>query len=142
MHRRAILRMTAAMVLAGISRAHGAACRNTGSFERWLEEFKREAASQGISQRAIAAAAPYLVYDQKIVNIDRGQKIFQQDFLQFSSRMLAGDRLTHGAAEMRKYQPIFSREEQDYGVPAAVITSFWGLESDFGSNMGKYQALY
>jgi lytic murein transglycosylase len=36
---------------------------------------------------------------------------------------------------------IFARAEQQYGVPAAVITAFWGLESDFGANMGKDQSL-
>jgi membrane-bound lytic murein transglycosylase B len=34
-----------------------ARCRNTGSFERWLDGFKREAAAQGISRQAIAADA-------------------------------------------------------------------------------------
>ena len=38
---------------------------------------------------------------------------------------------------MRKYQAVFDRAEKQYGVPAAVITGFWGLESDFGTGMGK-----
>ena len=55
--------------------------------------------------------------------------------------MLAGYRLQQGAAEIRKWQPVFAREEKEFGVPAAVITAFWGLESDFGSGQGKDQAL-
>src|SRR5262249_61194309 len=31
----------------------------------------------------------------------------------------------------------FAGEEQEYGVPPAVIAGFWGLESDFGANMGN-----
>jgi lytic murein transglycosylase len=31
--------------------------------------------------------------------------------------------------------------QQQYGAPAAVIVAFWGLESDFGLNMGKEQSL-
>jgi lytic murein transglycosylase len=112
-------------------------CRDNGSFEPWLERFKAEAIKQGISRNAIAAAAPYLVYDQRIVNIDRGQRIFAQSFLEFSGKMLPANRLQQGAAQIKKYQPIFDRAEKQYGVPAAVITGFWGLESDFGSNQGK-----
>jgi lytic murein transglycosylase len=121
--------------------AQDANCRNTGSFDRWLADFKKDAAAQGISAAAIAAASPYLVLDQRIIGIDRGQRFFSQNFLEFSDKMLAGYRLQSGAAQIKKYQPVFAREEKDYGVPAAVITAFWGLESDFGSGQGKDQAL-
>src|SRR6185312_14871055 len=31
--------------------------------------------------------------------------------------------------------------EKKYGVPAPVIVAFWGLESDFGANMGKEHSI-
>ena len=111
-------------------------CRTTGNFNTWLADFKKEAAAQGISPAAIAAASPFLVYDQRIVNIDRGQRFFSQTFLEFSDKMLPAYRLQAGGAEIKKWQPMFQREEKEYGVPPAVITGFWGLESDFGSGQG------
>ena len=57
--------------------------------------------------------------------------------MQFSDKMLAGGRIGNGQSQIKKHAATFAREEQQYGVPAAVITAFWGLESDFGSNMGK-----
>ena len=116
-------------------------CRTSGSFESWLARFKAEAAAQGIAKSAVDAASPYLVYDQRIVNIDRGQRIFAQSFLEFSGKMLPAYRLQQGGAELRKYQVTFERAEKQYGVPGAVTTAFWGLESDFGSNMGKDHAI-
>ena len=116
-------------------------CRNTGAFEPWLAAFKKEAAAQGISPAAIAAAAPYLVLDQRIINIDRGQRFFAQNFLEISDKMLAGGRLPNGAAQIKKHQALFAREEKEFGVPASVITAFWGLESDFGSGQGKDQSI-
>jgi lytic murein transglycosylase len=112
-------------------------CRNTGSFERWLDDFKREALAQGIPQSAIAAASPYLVYDQRIVNIDRGQRFFAQTFLEFSDKMVPRYRIDAGLDQIKRHAATFAKVEQQYGVPAPVITAFWGLESDFGSNMGK-----
>jgi lytic murein transglycosylase len=117
-----------------------ATCRNSGKFEQWLAEFKQEARAKGVSERAIAAASPHLTYSQRIVNIDRGQHFFQQTFLEFSDKLLR-NRLQSAAAHIRKHRAVFDREEQEFGVPAAVITSFWSLESDFGANMGKYPAL-
>ena len=126
--------------------AHGTAaaqatCRNTGNFDAWLTKFKQEAEAQGISRAALAAASPYLVLDQRIINIDRGQKFFAQDFLQFSDKMLAGGRIAGGQAQIKKHAATFAREEKEFGVPAAVITGFWGLESDFGANQGKDQSI-
>src|SRR6476469_11186257 len=128
-----------ALLLAGLpATSFGQAnCRNTGGFEPWLAAFKKDAAAQGISPAAIAAAAPYLVLDQRIINIDRGQRFFAQNFLEISDKMLAGGRLPNGAAQIKKHQALFAREEKEFGVPAAVITAFWGLESDFGAGQGK-----
>jgi lytic murein transglycosylase len=112
-------------------------CRNTAPFEPWLANFKREAAAKGISQEAIAAASPYLMLEQRIINIDRGQRFFAQTFLEISDKMLAGGRIPNGANQMKKHQALFARQEKEFGVPASVITAFWGLESDFGAGQGK-----
>jgi len=125
------------MLNPGAASAIVANCRNSGSFERWLAAFKQEAAAQGISRRAIAAATPYLTYSQRIINIDRGQRIFTLNFLQFSDKVIPKYRLQMGARQITKHATTFARVEQKYGVPAPVITAFWGLESDFGSNQGK-----
>src|SRR6202012_4689241 len=45
-----------------------ASCHNGMSFDRFLADLKHQAAAAGVSQRAIAEASPYLVYDQGIVN--------------------------------------------------------------------------
>ena len=116
-------------------------CRNTGSFEAWLADFKKEALAKGISPAAMAAASPYLVLDQRIINIDRGQRFFAQNFIEISDKMLAGGRLRGGAEQIKKHLALFAREEKEFGVPASVITAFWGLESDFGSGQGKDQAI-
>jgi lytic murein transglycosylase len=132
---------TIAVTLAVSAAGASTPCSNTGSFESWLENFKQEAAAQGISRNAIAAASPYLVYDQRIVNIDRGQRFFAQSFLQFSDKMLAPYRISQGGALIKKHAELFARAEQQYGVPAPVIVGFWGLESDFGAGMGKDHAI-
>jgi lytic murein transglycosylase len=135
------LAMTLALALTTSTAIAAPACRNTEDFAVWLDRFKQEAAAQGISRQAIAAASPYLVYDQRIINIDRGQRFFAQDFITFSNKMLAPYRLTEGAKLIKKYDGLFSRAEKQYGVPAPVIVAFWGLESDFGAGMGKDHAI-
>ena len=118
-----------------------APCHTTGTYDAWLAAFEREAVAQGISQRTIAAAAPSLTYDQKIVYIDRGQRVFSQTFLDFSGRMAAAYRIQRGQALIQANAATFARIEQQFGIPAPVIVAFWGLETDFGANLGKYHSL-
>ena len=117
------------------------ACHNTGSYERWLEDFKKDAAAQGISPRVIAQAAPQMTFDPAIVRRDHGQAVFNQTFLQFSDRMVGGARIPNGLKKIREHAKLFEAVEKKYGVPAPVITAFWGLESDFGGNFGNYKIL-
>ena len=64
---------------------------------------------QGVSQRAIAAASHLMVYDQQVVNKDRGQKVFSQTFLEFSDRMVAKHRIDGGIQRIAKNRPLFQR---------------------------------
>jgi lytic murein transglycosylase len=111
------------------------------SFDRFLADLKQQAAAAGVSQRALAEASPYLVYDQGIVNRDRGQRVFGQMFTEFAGRMAAPYRMQQGQAKIKTYAAAFARAEKEYGVPPAVISAFWGLESDFGANMGNLPTL-
>jgi lytic murein transglycosylase len=111
------------------------------SFDRFLADLKQQAVAAGVSSRAMADAAPYLVYDQGIVNRDRGQRVFGQMFTEFAGRMAAPFRMQEGQAHIRTYAAAFARAEKEYGVPPAVIAAFWGLESDFGANMGSLPTL-
>jgi lytic murein transglycosylase len=119
----------------------GAACHNGMSFDRFLADLKQQAVAAGVSQRAIAEASPGMVYDQGIVNRDRGQRVFGQVFTEFAGRMAAPYRMQQGQARIKTYAAAFTRAEKEYGVPPAVIAAFWGLESDFGANMGNLPTL-
>jgi lytic murein transglycosylase len=119
----------------------GASCHGGMGFDRFLAELKQQAVAAGVSQRAIAEASPGLVYDQGIVNRDRGQRVFGQVFTEFAGRMAASYRMQQGQAKIQTYAAAFARAEKEYGVPPAVIAAFWGLESDFGANMGKLPTL-
>src|ERR1700683_134180 len=80
--------------------ARAASCHNGMNFDRFLAEVKQQAVAAGVSQRALSEASPYLVYDQGIVNRDRGQRVFGQIFTEFAGRMAAPFRLAQGHAQI------------------------------------------
>ncbi len=128
------------MVLLAPELSAQAATCGTGSFEAWLGEFKTEAAAKGIAPQAIAAGLNGVTLDQSVLSRDRGQQVFQQSFEQFSGRMVP-PRLTRGSNMIKQYGSALSRIEQRYGVPGAVLVAIWGLETDFGANIGKFATI-
>jgi lytic murein transglycosylase len=119
----------------------GAACHNGMSFDRFLADLKQQAVAEGVSQRALAEAAPYLVYDQGIVNRDRGQRVFGQVFTEFARNRASDGAAKNAQARIRTNAAAFNRAEKEYGVPPAVIAAFWGLESSFGAELGNLHTL-
>ena len=78
-------------------------------FDKWLQGFKQEAAAQGISNAVIGEALDGLSYDPAVIAKDRGQSVFAQNFLQFSDRMVNGNRLSIGSSLLKKYADTFGK---------------------------------
>jgi lytic murein transglycosylase len=110
---------------------------DAASFSAWLEGFKQEAAAQGISQSTIATALDGVTYDPKVIGYDRNQKVFRQSFEQFSGRMVNAFRINKGQAMLARYADLLSQIERQLGVPGPVVVAIWGLETDFGANIGR-----
>ncbi|KRR28297.1 lytic murein transglycosylase [Bradyrhizobium retamae] len=131
--------LTLGALLLSSAAALAAPC-GTGSFETWLEDFKKEAASKGISASAIQAGLTGVTFDKSVLARDQSQKVFSQSFEEFSGRMVP-PRLTRGSNMLKQYGSVLGRIEQAYGVPGEVLVAIWGLETDFGVNIGKFPTL-
>jgi lytic murein transglycosylase len=132
---------TALMLWAGCTLAQAQTPAATapcgGDFGTWLQGIKTDAAAQGISQRAIQAGLTGITYDPAVIARDHAQGVFRQSFEQFSGRMVP-PRLARANQRLQQYDAIFSRIEQQFGVPGAVIVAIWGLETDFGADNGNF----
>ena len=120
--------------------ALAAASCGTGSFTAWLDDFRNEAAAKGISQSAIASGLNGVTLDQAVLSRDHSQRVFSQSFEQFSGRMVP-PRLLRASNLMKQYGSVLGRIEQSYGVPGEILVAIWGLETDFGVNIGKFPTL-
>lgn len=129
----------ATLVLTSAAPAIAAPC-GSGSFETWLDDFKKEATAKGISPAAVQAGLTGVTLDNAVLTRDKSQKVFSQSFEEFSGRMVP-PRMTRGSNLLKQYGSVLSRIEQAYGVPPEVIVAIWGLETDFGVNIGKFPTL-
>jgi lytic murein transglycosylase len=110
-----------------------------GDFDTFLDAFRREAAGQGVPARALAALDG-LTPDPKVISLDRRQGVFRQSFEQFATHRIA-ERLAKAQRMMQTHAATLRRIEQQYGVPGSIVIAIWGLETDFGVDIGKSPAV-
>jgi len=115
-------------------------CRNTVPYGTWLAGFKKQALAAGISRQTLAAIDG-IPLNQQIMSRDKKQGFFAQSFLDFSGKLATPNRVTNSKRKLAEHRATFNRVQQEFGVPASVITGFWALESDFGAGMGKFPIL-
>ena len=111
-----------ALLLTSAAPALAAVPCGSGSFDTWLDDFRKEAAAKGISQTAIQAGLSGLTIDKSVLMELVGRRICDANML-------------------KQYGSVLSRIEQAYGVPGEVLVAIWGLETDFGVNTGKFPTM-
>jgi lytic murein transglycosylase len=109
-----------------------------GDLPAFLAGIKAEAIAAGATADAADRALEGAEIDPKVLSRDRAQGVFKQTFLEFSQRTVSQARLDIGRQKMKQFVDVFTRAEQDYGVPAGVITAFWAMETDFGAVQGDF----
>lgn len=106
-------------------------------FNRWMTDFQQEATAAGLPAEVLNNLKP----DPAVINRDRSQQVFAQDFLTFATKKVSANRLGLGRTHLKKHAALLKRIEQEYGVPAEILVALWGLETDFGAVTGDFLTL-
>lgn len=135
--------LLAVMVSAGAGTpALAAKCGNTKSgFPAWIDQFKTEAAANGISRRTIDRAFANVSYATKTISADRNQRSFKLTLEQFMQKRGASTIISKGKRLKKQNARLFAALEGKYGVPAGPLIAIWGMESGFGGFMGNQHTM-
>ncbi len=129
-------------VFAGSGSALAAACSNTSAgFEQWATAFKEQAAGAGLSPRMLDQVFGSVSYSRSTISADRGQKSFKLSFDQFMQKRGGQTIINRGKGMKKNNAALFAKIERQYGVPAGPLIAIWGMETGFGSFLGKEHTL-
>ena len=109
-----------------------------GSFSTFVADLKAEAVFNGIEPATADAFFRTVRQDPAVLRADQAQGVFQRPFIDFSRRLISADRINRGRANAKKYNSVFDRIEQDYGVDRGVLLAFWAFETDYGAIQGNF----
>ncbi|HTJ63921.1 MAG TPA: lytic murein transglycosylase, partial [Alphaproteobacteria bacterium] len=62
-------------------------------------------------------------------------------FWRYLDGAISDTRIARGRALMQQNAALLKRLEAQYGLPGRYLVSFWGMESDFGRNMGDFSVV-
>jgi len=128
-------------LIAALSLTSPAFAQCGGSFNSFVQGLKSEAAQKGHAPAAIDRFFANARQDPKVLAADRKQGVFQMDFTSFARRLISNDRINRGVSNGKKYNSVFSRIEQQYGIPRGVLLAFWAFETDYGAFQGDFNTL-
>jgi lytic murein transglycosylase len=116
------------LVLASPARADFTAC---------VASLKSDAAAQGISAPTLKAAFDGLQPDRKVLEFETSQPEFKTPIWDYLAALVDDERVADGKAAMQKNASALAKAEERFGVSKYVIAAIWGVESDFGREMGE-----
>ncbi|WP_418320956.1 lytic murein transglycosylase [Piscinibacter sakaiensis] len=123
-------------VTPSVEPANGA--RSPDQFGRWIDDFRSSARAAGIGEATLRAALEQVRYLPRIVELDRAQPEFTRSVWQYLDSAVSAQRIAGGQdklAQLRggEIETIAAR----YRVPLEIIVAIWGIESNYGSNVGS-----
>ncbi|WP_447529302.1 lytic murein transglycosylase [Vreelandella sp. TE19] len=121
--------------------ARGAQQLSAASFNQWLEDFRRYARSQGISEATLSEAFDGLRYRERVIELDRYQPEFVRPIWAYLDSAVSDARVSNGREKLQAHRQTADQMQSRFGVPAEIIVAIWGIESNYGSNFGDFSTL-
>ena len=114
----------------------------TVSFQKWVEELRREAEAEGIRPSTLKSALGALRPLPRVIELDRKQPEFTLTFRQYMDRVVPAARVEKGRRLLRENRALLDEVGAKFGVQPRFIVAFWGIESDFGRLTGGFPVIH
>ena len=106
-------------------------------FSSCVGSLRAAAAHSGISAKTLDIAFNGLEPDPKVLDLQKQQPEFKTPVWDYVDGLVDDDRVADGKAAMARQASALARAEEKYGVDRTMLAAIWGVESNFGQEMGK-----
>ena len=107
------------------------------AFDACLVTFKAAAVEAGVSQETTDRVLGQVTLSERVLELDRRQPEFTQTFADYFNRRVTSARVDKGREMLVTHRDLLEAVRDETGVPPQYLVSFWGLETNFGSYLGK-----
>ncbi len=125
----------ALLCLAALAAA-AAAAPARADFSACVTALQADAARAGVSNRTLDQAFDGLQPDMKVLEFQKAQPEFKTPIWDYMDGLVDEERVADGKAAMAREARALAHAEETYGVSRYMLAAIWGVESNFGSEMG------
>ena len=92
---------------------------------------------RGVSRAVFEANVAGLTPDLRIMDLLDAQPEFTKSFWDYLDILVNEDRIQNGRAILAQHRATFDAVEKAYGVDRHFIAAIWGVESNYGTQIGE-----
>src|SRR5829696_7474615 len=120
------------VILAAVATPAGA----QADFRSCLAGLRGQAGAQGVSPATFDAATRAVDPDLKILELMDNQPEFKTPIWDYLAALVDDERVQDGKAAMGRWGQALAAAEARFGVDRHAIAGVWGVESNFGKDIG------
>jgi len=114
---------------------------SAAGFPAFLDSLWPQAQQAGIRRETFEAIVSSLSYDASVPSGVSAQAEFDKPLSAYLSQAVSAARVSRGEAEASRWQAELAAIARRTGVPGEICLAAWGMETDFGRDMGARDVL-
>jgi len=113
------------------------------SFNAFISSVKQDAIKKGVSPKVANKYLNHLTLpkpekESVIVHLQKHQAQKVLSFAEYRQQFLNKANIPYAQQQYKRYYTLLKGIEKKYQVPGQIIVSLWGIESDYGRDMGSF----
>lgn len=112
------------------------AAAHAGDFPRCVDELRAQATANGIATATFDAAMAGVEPDPEVIEAMDRQPEFTLSPWDYLARLVDDRRITEGRRKLAEWADVLEDVERAFGVERHIVVAVWGVESNYGSNLG------
>ncbi|MDY0007121.1 MAG: lytic murein transglycosylase [Spongiibacteraceae bacterium] len=129
---------SAILLLAGAAQAGADSAMD---FDACIQDWQARATRQGYAEPVVAGVIGALKPVPRVIELDRRQPEFSETFANYLNQRVTEARVERGRELLVEHAALLRDLTERYGVPPQYLIAFWGLETNYGSYLGKMPTL-
>ena len=106
-------------------------------FPACIQGLRHEATANGISAATLERAFARIEPDASVLEALDAQPEFVAPIWDYLAALVDDKRIADGRAQLQAWSKVLRRAEKEFGVDRHVLVAIWGIETNYGRNLGR-----
>ncbi|AEE67074.1 peptidoglycan-binding protein [Bordetella pertussis] len=106
------------------------------AYRACLKQLRGDAIKSGVQAATYDAQTASLAPDMDVLGFLDVQPEFKTPIWDYMAGLVDEERIEDGRQALARHADVLARAQAEYGVDPATVVAVWGVESNFGKNLG------